>query len=297
MNRLQVFLASDEFFFPHLATAVKSLLENNKNAIFDIHVIHSGVSPKLWDKLEQIFRSYPNSVLHSRLIDDRFLAGLKVNFFLRISVYFRLFIETLTDANKVLYLDSDLIVLGDITHLFEIDLTDHYVMAVKNPGFKRHASLNMKETSDYFNSGVLMINLEMWRKHNVSNRVIEFVNENPKVILYMDQCGLNSIIDGAWKKMPPKYNLQSLFLGEEHDRFLPAFEEKEMKDSLINPVIVHFTGVFKPWNFGNKHPYRKVYWMFRNQTPFRSRVSDDFSLRRLVSFYLPKSLKKKMGRN
>jgi lipopolysaccharide biosynthesis glycosyltransferase len=297
MKRLQVFLTSDEFFFPHLATAVKSLLENNKKASFDIHVIHPGISPLLWDKLEQIISSYPASFLHSRLIDDRFLEGLKVTFYLRVSSYYRLFIETLTDADKVLYLDSDLIVLGDITNLFEIDLTDQFVMAVKNPGFMRHASLNMKETSDYFNSGVLMINLEMWRKHNVSNRVIEFVHKNPKVILYTDQCGLNSIIDGAWKKMLPKFNLQSLFFGEESDRFLAAFEEKEMEDSLKNPVIVHFTGVFKPWNFGDKHPYRKVYWRFRNQTPFKSLVSDDFSLRRLVSFYLPKSIKFFFRRN
>lgn len=182
MKKLQVFLASDEFFFPHLATAVKSLLESNKKASFDIHVIHPGISPFLWDKLEQIISIYSTSSLHSRLIDDQFLAGLKVSFYLRVSSYYRLFIETLTDADKVLYLDSDLIVLGNITNLFEIDLTDQFVMAVKNPGFKRHASLNMKESSDYFNSGVLMINLEMWRKHNLSNRVIEFVHKNPKVI-------------------------------------------------------------------------------------------------------------------
>jgi lipopolysaccharide biosynthesis glycosyltransferase len=165
---------------------------------------------------------------------------------------------------------------------------------VKNPGFKRHASLNMKETSDYFNAGILMINLELWRKHNVSKRVIEFVEKNPKVILYMDQCGLNSIIDGAWKKMPPKYNLQSLFFGEDSERFLAAFDKNEMEDSLKNPVIVHFTGVFKPWNFGEKHPYGKVYWKYRNQTPFKSLVSDDFSLKRLISFYFPKSLKDKL---
>ena len=294
MKRLQVFFASDEFFFPHLATAVQSLLENNQKANFDIHVIHSGIQSTFWDKLRRVVDCYPMSQLHNHLIDDHFLKGLKVNEHFKVSNYYRLFVETLSDSDKVLYLDSDIIVLGDITGLFEVDLKDHFVMAVKNPGFRRHASLGMKETSDYFNSGVLLINVEKWKKNQVCSRVVEFVDQNPKVILFVDQCGLNSIIDGAWKKMPPKYNLQSLFFGEDSERFLAAFEKKEMEDSLKNPVIVHFTGVFKPWNYGVKHPYRKEYWKYRNLTPFKSLFSDDFSLRRVVSFWMPKSLKKKL---
>lgn len=294
MQRLPVFLACDEPFFPHLATAVRSLLENNKKAVFDIHVIHTGITPTSWAKLEKMVSQFSPTLLHSRLVDDHFLKGIKVSDFLKISTYYRLFIEQMTDADKVLYLDSDLIVLGDITHLYEVDLTDHYVLAVKNPGFKRHKSLHMKESSDYFNTGVLVINLDMWRKNNVFERVVKFVRENPKAILYMDQCGLNSIIDGQWKKLSPRYNMQSAFYGEKKDQFLEDYDREDMQDALKNPVIMHFTGIFKPWNFGTKHPYRKVYWYYRNQTPFKALFSDDFSMKRMISHYLPKSLKDKL---
>lgn len=292
MRRYTVFFSTDERYFAHCTTAIKSLLENNPKLSFDIHVINAGIDPINWQKLEETVKPYPQVNVVNQVIDAAIVAKLRITDHFQASNYFRLFVEHLAEEDKVLYLDADLLVLGEVESLFEIDLEGMYVAAVENPGFGRHAKLKMKSTSGYFNSGVMLINVAMWRKHQIFNRVVEFVKENPKVIQYVDQCGLNAIIDGEWKKLPPKYNLQSLFFGEGKEQFLQVFEGNEMQEALNQPSIVHYTGYFKPWNYGVQHPYRKTYWDYRNRTPFKSYLSDDFTVRRMLAHCIPPAVKK-----
>ena len=123
----------------------------------------------------------------------------------------------------------------------------------------------MSPEARYFNSGVMLINLSLWRSHNVKDRVVSFVESCPNSIQFVDQCGLNSIVNGRWLSLSESYNFQTACVG----------------DSALyiqgTPYIVHFTGSAKPWHLLNTHPYKRKYWHFRNQTSFKRLVSDDFS--------------------
>ena len=85
--------------------------------------------------------------------------------------------------------------------LLEVDLGEHFLAAVEDPGFNRHKKLGMKLNSKYFNSGVMLINLRKWREVDVRSAVIDFVKARANLIEFVDQCGLNGVVDGNWLEL------------------------------------------------------------------------------------------------
>jgi lipopolysaccharide biosynthesis glycosyltransferase len=181
-----------------------------------------------------------------------------------------------------LYLDADIIVTGSILDIINTDLNNKYLAAVENPGFNRHKDLGMNPKSRYFNSGVMLLNLDMWRRSNLKVRVVDLIKEKNEAIHFVDQCGLNGVVDGEWIDLDARYNYQSSMLNTFEDKGDSAHQ---------NPVIVHFTGSSKPWQIGDRHPYKKLYWHFRNQTPYRNHWGDFFCLLSFASLITPNFFK------
>lgn len=276
-----ILFATDSGYVPHLVTALYSLLQNNREMAIRLVIFTGCISSKDQNVLSQIAKEFNVSVDFFKL-NDLFFDGLILNDHFQKSNYYRLFAADLIDEKTCLYLDADIIVTGSIKALLETKLDDYYLAAVENPGFDRHKELGMKPSSKYFNSGVMLLNLVKWRQANVKNKVIALTKEKPEAIHFVDQCGLNGVIDGQWLALESKYNCQSYML---------------MKDSYKNcsvntePLIVHFTGSGKPWHMNNKHPYKKLYWSYRNKTPYRSYLPDDFGIRPLIQYLTPQFFK------
>jgi lipopolysaccharide biosynthesis glycosyltransferase len=124
--------------------------------------------------------------------------------------------------------------------LYEQDLEDYYVCAIEDPGFNRHDQLKMDKTSKYFNSGMMLINLALWKKSGLQKKVINFIENNPQSIWVPDQCCLNSIINGQWKKVPLKYNQQSSIFSPSFDEKFDCFDKAERYEAKNNPVIIYY---------------------------------------------------------
>jgi lipopolysaccharide biosynthesis glycosyltransferase len=284
----EVFFAADKNYIKHLAVAIKSLLENNARPI-SIKVINNGIEKEDWENLEFMVSGYGNASIVSCFFDDSVIDGVKLKYHFKKSNYYRLFIPNFADNETVIYLDADIVVNSALDVLFELDLNDFYVAAVEDLGFDNKEALFMSSTSKYFNSGVMVVNVLKWREINLSEKVISFVNENPERVDYIEQCGLNSIINGRWLELPPKYNQQSSFFEKVDNVF--CFKSSEFIEAKINPCIIHYTGSSKPWHLCNKHPYKKTYWKYRNKTFYESIVSDDFSVLNIFKCYTPDFLK------
>lgn len=287
-NCWNIVFAGDESYAAHIAVAISSLLQNNPKQQIQIYILNQDISKEAFLKIEKVVLSYTCSIVDLK-IDLDFLQALVTHSHYTLACYYRLLIPLLIKEEKVLYLDSDILVEGSLQELYEKDIADYFVAAVENPEFNWHSDLQMHPKSKYFNSGVMLINLQKWRETNLTDKVISFIQENPKAIRFVDQCGLNSQINGTWLELQPKFNTQVVFFAEYFENIY--FPKKDFVEAISNPVIVHFTGSSKPWHFENAHSYKAKYWEYRNKTLFKSFFEEDATLAKVISRAIPDSIK------
>jgi len=289
-NKYDVVFASDENYIQHLTVAIKSLLQNNKDLTFNIYIINGGISKEAWMKLRKA-SSVHKVKLIDILIDDSIFKSFVTNHHFTKAMYYRLLIPNFINSSKVLYLDADIIVNGNIKELYNTTLDDYYLAAVESPGFKRANELNMKKNSKYFNSGIMLINNKKWKTSGLSKTVVNYVSNNKKVIRFPDQDALNGVIDGNWKQLPLKYNQQSVIFDSAFAGNYNCFSEYEIQEAKQNPVIIHYTGSSKPWHFRNHHPYKYLYWKYLQKTPFKWYIPEDLTIINIIKWIIPDKLK------
>jgi len=290
-EKINIVFATDRNYIQHLCAALVSLLVNNRELSFTIYIISSGMTRKNHRDIDKITKGYTCQIRHITVSDDLFVRLATDHPMYPKGIYYRLLIPSLIDEKKLLYLDSDIIVTGSIKDLYEQELGDAYVCAIEDPGFDRHRQLGMDASSRYFNSGMMLINLSRWKQTDLQKKVIDFIENNRESIWFPDQCGLNSIINGQWKKVPLKFNQQSSIFSDGFDEKFDCFSPEELREARTNPVIIHYTGGSKPWHFRNKHPYKSLYWKYLKMTPFRHAIYSDLRPSHLVKSIIPKEIK------
>ena len=218
---MNIVFASDKGYVEHLAVAMYSLFENNQELPMDVYVINADIDQNTWRKLEMIAERFGNNMIDVKIFDQE-LDGLVTPHHLTRETYYRLFLPDKVHVSKALYLDADIAVNGSISGLYGINIDNYYLAAVNTPGFVGHKDLEMSEGSKYFNAGVMLINVARWRQEHLKERVIDIVRKKPWAIQFDDQCGLNSVVDGRWKEVHPKFNFQSFFFDKQVDYYKHA---------------------------------------------------------------------------
>jgi lipopolysaccharide biosynthesis glycosyltransferase len=193
-------------------------------------------------------------------IDVTVFSGLPEQGHLKLEAYYRLAIPDLIDANRVLYLDCDIIVNSDLSDLFKLDVDDFPLAAVKDPAFQPIRELGMREGASYFNSGVMLLNLKHWRTHRIAYNTLEYLRSNPEKIRYADQCALNAVVNGHYLEIDERFNWQTGHLF--HSQIVTP-------QSISPPVIIHFTGSLKPTNYLCESPYKDIFINELSYTPYR----------------------------
>ncbi len=182
---------------------------------------------------------------------------LPTHFAMSPAPYLRILIPALLgdETGRLAYLDSDTLVLSSLKPLAELNMEGRPLAAVEdhdstNPALRGH--LPFPADRAYFNSGVLVFDLNAWRDRDLTGRCFRFIAAHEDEIDFPDQDTLNCVLDGEWKPLGPEWNVTRR-----------AAEEKS-----VSPHIVHFTGT-KPWSAGCKHPARELFLHYRRLTPWR----------------------------
>lgn len=196
--------------------------------------------------------------------------------------------DKISSIDNLLYLDSDTIVVSNLDGLFEY-MNNTVNAVLENPTQKRLEGL---ELTRYFNSGVLLFNTEMWCQNNYQERIIHFLENNNKPLIYPDQDTLNMAINKGISELPINYNLSTgYFL---YDRLLRLYlnsDNNEWIDELIegkkDPKIIHSTGIWgiKAWTNNNINPYNDEfikYILLGNPEFIKPEISD---IKRLLTQY------------
>lgn len=198
------------------------------------------------------------------------------------AAYLRLHLgELLPDSvSSVLYLDSDVIVIRDLSTLQGQLFTEaeggknFMIAAVDEPSSGDHLRPLGFVGTRYFNSGVLLIDLDQWRSAEVGPKLIKMAAELGDKLDVWDQDVLNLYFDDSWLSLNGRFNWIHKDIGKS------------------DPVIVHFVTGDKPWKLGNRHPARHQYRHYRNLTPFPYRLERDFQ--NLYRNSLPDSWRQKL---
>ncbi|TLU82831.1 MAG: glycosyltransferase family 8 protein [Chlorobium sp.] len=291
-EKVNIVFAIDNNYVQHLSVALVSLLDNNKDLSFRIYIISSGLSDKNIKNIHKISDRYDCEVKNITVSDDLFVTLATAHPFYPKGTYYRLLIPELINEQKVLYLDSDIVVNGSIKALYNQDTGENYVCAIEDPGFDRHVQLKMDPRAVYFNSGMMLINLAKWKRDGIQKKVIDFIENNQEAIWFPDQCGLNAVINGRWKKVPLKYNQQSSIFSKDFEKKFNCFSSEELSQAKERPVIIHYTSGSKPWHYKNRHPYKRRYWDYIKMTPYRHAIYSDLMPLFLLKSMIPADLKK-----
>lgn len=173
-----------------------------------------------------------------------------------LAMYYRYFaFEYLSGSlDKVLYLDADVICKGTLLPLAEIALDRQYAAVVSDVDEVRLASgkrLGIPALSErYFNSGVVLANLRLWREESLFDKAMALLEEKGKSFLYFDQDALNVLYDGNIILLPRKYN--SIY---GIDQQLKVTDKNEYRQSINDEmVLIHYVGITKPWHTWAVYP-------------------------------------------
>lgn len=291
-----VLLAFDKNFLGPATVTIHSLIQNNPDLQFFFYVLCCG-SDTSWLKPIEEFVQERGAGFAVKEVGADSVKNLKIDLHFSVATYLRLFSADLIAEDTALYLDTDIIVNGSVSDLFEIELGDYALAAVSDPKIADLDRLELSQEEGYFNSGMLVLNLAKWREMQLGQRALEFIFTNPEKIKYADQCGLNAILKGRWLRLDPKWNVQTSFFEEElFSEAVSHFGKEEFLHAKNNPRIVHYTEASKPWHFQNKHPLKELYWTYLNETEYAQEFKKKYSLKDYVKWGIPLSLKKRYWR-
>ncbi|MFW5886385.1 MAG: glycosyltransferase family 8 protein, partial [Bacteroidota bacterium] len=222
---------------------------------------------------------------------DNSFSKLVTHFYFTPAAYYRIVLpEMIPEAEKILYLDSDLIIRESLKPLLDLDLGDYGLAAVENPLFDRHEDLKMPGSASYFNSGVMLLNAKKFRKEKYAETILKYVKENREKILYVDQDALNAVLHDKWISLPMKWNVQTkMYFQKPSDTM---FTINEYQKGLDNPAIVHFTTKSKPWHYMNNHPFKKEYIKYLKIAGFKPEF-DDYTFRNFLKKHYNIYIKRK----
>ena len=286
--------ACDPGYAMPLATTLLSVAQANRRSWpLQIYILACGFSSNTQAKIAD---SLPKGscVIEWVSADVTAFSGFSTIRHISTATYARfLMTNSLPDEiSKVLYLDADILVLDDLGTLCETDLGDAVMGAVVDERVTTH--IKMGNTSlgglplpcvqDYFNAGVLLIDLAKWRTERISQKAIEYLELYPHSA-FSDQDALNFACDCKWKRVPSRWNYYQIDL----KKSLSDLSDKQ------RPGIIHFQGWSKPWDPGSLNINARFYDSFRSRTLFARTLGERWRQVPIVIWARLKSILRRSG--
>lgn len=264
MNYLPIaFIADSNFFLPTIV-AITSLIENKKASTkYKIYIVCVGFSEEQVKKVKVIENKYSVEIciteIDEKSLRDKYSGLVKHDCNATISALIKFDLPDICrDEKTLLYLDGDIIINDDLSDLVDIQFKDNeYVAAVKDSGVLYSDRLKRQKVSDYFNSGVMYLNLDAMRRDELSSKLVEAKMKSTDNSL-MDQHVLNEVFGGNKILLDYRYNTLYVNLRRAHYfhslslDIVNEFCKQEYcnwEDILNKSIIVHYSSFDKPWKY------------------------------------------------
>lgn len=278
---MNILYTLNDKFVPQVAAGICSVCENNEDfENITFYLISKGITEENKMKLKEFTQKYNreivikelgdinqyfdfefdttgwNSIVLARLILDKFLPE---------------------DIEKVLYLDGDTIVRGNLKELWNTDIENYVLGASIEPTVDKERKRNLGlELKPYYNAGVLLVNLKKWKQINAGKIILDYYKENNGKLFANDQDAINGSLPEYIFTLLPKYNFYNIFYQypysflEKLMKPVKYINKEDFKKCVQNPLIIHYLGEERPWRTGNHHKYKSDYLKYLNKTPWKN---------------------------
>ncbi len=286
--------AADDNYVRPLAVTLHSAAQNLRdNAKINAIVLDGGISDEHWVGLKETLAAMPIDVFSLKPgFDD--VQSLGISHHITHTAYLRLLAGRLlpNHIDKIIYLDSDLLICDDIAKLWDMPLQDDYALAVPDVACpfvdSRFADCNFRKSSPYlaaiapianwkaldlnpaapyFNSGVMVLNVARMREEQIERALLQCLHENSRYVWCWDQYALNVVFANAWQPISLKWNQGAHVFEFPNESFSPLNAD-EFLEARDKPSIIHFTTEWKPWDYANRHPLKDLFYQQLDQTAF-----------------------------
>lgn len=283
---MNIFFASNDNYVQHLSVSIASILINSlPNEKFNFYILDGNIS----DNNKNILLSLKNikdfnmEFIHVQDEMFKMCPITSVCYHISNQCYYRYIIPLVKpELEKVLYLDCDIVIKDSLEDLWNIDLKDNYVAAVEDLSLITNDDAKRLGTNHYFNSGVLLINNELWKRDDIINTLFKNTQEIHDKIRWVDQCVLNYTFKDKVLFVSPKYNLQH---SAYNDTKYNLYKKNEIEYAKAFPVIVHYTGCDKPWHKKCYHKLWKDYYKYLKYTPYK-KIYYAYKFKKFVKSFL-----------
>lgn len=261
---VSLFFAADQNYLPYLAVSLCSIKAHaDRSRKYSVTVLHSGISEESAGRITSM--SEEGFTVRFTDVSEKLAAlgdRLQLRDYYTHTTYYRIFIaELFPELDKALYIDSDTVALTDVGELYDHDLGDCLVGGIPDetvsitPIFRNYVEQTLGvHADDYFNAGVLLMNLKAFRKENFFGKFVDLLGKY-RFSVAQDQDYLNVIckdrvlyISPLWNKMP-----------------IPS-------PSAATPKLIHYNLTRKPWHYSNVL-YREHFWEYAKKTDYYDEIA------------------------
>ena len=248
-ERLAIVLIADQAYTEQLTVTMKSIMYHNKSV--DFYIINQGIMPDWFRKMRRIVRNLGGELYNIPFDIGLISAEWRTQNHISPIAYAKYFIPRLIDRERVLYLDTDIIVNGSLNSFFLTDLKGFPVAAVR-------------DVDGSFNTGVMLVDNLQWKELSVSDKCLE-LSEGEKSEHWElehfngDQTILNFVFQDNWLELDKRFNVQ---VGYDLIAFYNHWQEHFKLE--YEPLVIHYTTNRKPWNSSVSYRFREKWWEFYN---------------------------------
>lgn len=262
-DKITIAYAPDDKYLNQTLVSMESAVLNNDDIQFVI--LYSNLSDENILKLIN-FEKKNSCVVRLVKVDKEEFENFPMSDWVTVEAWFRVKLPDLcADLDRVLYLDCDTLVCGNLNELWQINLDNKFLAAVQDVwDVKKHIRrLDLKQAT-YFNSGMILFNCKFCRENNFFDLIKSCAFSDNLKIKFCDQDVLNAVSDGKKVIVSPKYNYMNTWWRNFYYEYEGEME-KEYIEAEQKPVIIHFTGI-KSCFKGCGHPLQNLWWEYASKT-------------------------------
>jgi lipopolysaccharide biosynthesis glycosyltransferase len=273
-KKITLITVADNYFIPLLAALTKSIDVNHRSdELIDYYIVDDDISPVNKRRLQEGLKNPKLNIIWVAMnealppsyplpLDN---SSFPYSIFVRLCLPF--FIPE--EVERIIYLDADMLVLEDISTLWYTNIGEHTIAGVVDRsevvssewgGIKNYKELGLPPETKYFNTGVLLINLEQWRSENRTQRLLQCISENGSYLNFPDQYALNVVFANEWYELDRRWN---------------SFPMIPVED----PFLIHFIDrkpIFKRYDYSAK--YKELFFHYLDQTDWKNyKLRSEFS--------------------
>ena len=281
--KINVCFISDNNYVKYLAVCMVSILKNaNIEDKLRFYILGNNITDINKNEILKLKKIKDCEITIIQITEQNFkeLPNYNLEYITKTAYYRYLIADVLKDIDKIIYLDSDVIVLSSLKNLFDENIENYYLAGVEDICYYFYNKFHCTNYKNFINSGVLLVNLELWRKTNISKTLFDVTKKEGNKHLFIDQNVINIVCGKKIKLLDLSWNIQRTFFEVNNLLYHPL--KKQIIKSFKNIKIIHYTSIKKPWI--SYTPLRKYFVKYSKFSPFDYSTGTVFKLKILIEF-------------